>query len=456
MNFSSFFQRFALLAFVSCVVIAVFIAFTPPPKVESAKNEPKSETLPDYDIRTDENAKQTIADFSVNSLPETDRNLAARAVEKLRKEIPNLKIEYNEDLRIPEVISPDFMRGTNFLTAPNRKKRADILRDFINRNSELVGLSQTQINQLEKTADYTNPDGNLSFVHFEQKINTIPVFRGEIKAGFSKKNELIRIINNLAPSLDYQTIPKDFGTPEQAVFNAARHLDLQINEADTKQIETNNLTTTFESGQFEDKTTAEKIYFPIDYGVARTAWRVLIWTKPAAFYVIVDSETGAMLWRKNITSHQTQTATYNVYGNTTSFAKTGDSPSPFSPGCLTPIGCPQPTILNRQNFTLIGNGPPYQFNQLGWIPDGENRTIGNAAEAGIDRDGINGVDNNGWAFSNPNRTFVYSYNPSPGNPAPGEDPVPVPQTYPPSVFQQGSVTNAFYAVNRFHDEVYRF
>ena len=40
------------------------------------------------------------------------------------------------------------------------------------------------------------------------------------------------------------------------------------------------------------------------------AWRVLIWQPVNAFYVIVDAETGTMLWRKNITEDQTQSATY--------------------------------------------------------------------------------------------------------------------------------------------------
>ncbi len=449
-------QKFTLLILVSIALFAILVSMSSPPKTESAKRETESETLPNYDIRTDKDAKQRIAEFRLqagknDSAIETDRNRATLAEEVLRSTISNLKIEYNEDLRIPEVISPDFMRGTNFLTVPSDKKRAEILREFINQNRELIGVNPAE---LEKTADYTNPDGILSFVQFEQKINSIPVFRGEIKAGFTKKNELIRVINNLAPNLDLNTISKDFASAEQAVSNAARHLDLQTNDLKKIKSESNDLKITFERGQFDDKTTAEKIYFPLDYGVARPAWRVLIWTKSGAFYLIVDAQTGTLLWRKNITSHQTQTATYNVYGNTTSLMKTADSASPFTPGCLTPIGCIQPLLAARQTFTFIGNEPPYQFNQLGWIPDGENRTIGNNAEAGIDRMNPNGIDDNGWAFGSPNRNFVYSYNPAPGNPAPGEEPLPTTQTYPPSAFQQGSITNAFYAVNRWHDELY--
>ena len=459
---SNFFQRFIVSVFVLLILTVAFLLWNSPLKVESAIQNASLETLSNYDIRTDKGAtaKQAIEQFIAqtgDSLIETEREKTIRAEAKLRSEIPNLKIEYNEDLRIPEVISPDFMRGTNFLTAPKSEKRADILREFIRRNSELVGLNTTQINQLEKTADYTNPDGNLSFVQFEQKINRVPVFRGEIKAGFTKKNELIRVINNLAPSLDYERLSTDFATAEKAVEDAARHLDLQANNADTKRIETesNDLKITFERGQFADKTTAEKIYFPIDYGVARSAWRVLIWTKSEAYYVIVDAETGTLLWRKSITESQTQSANYNVYWNSGNMLNSEESPAAIGPVfCQTPLNCTQPQLRSRISIVGIGNESPLTFNQLGWLTDGENRTIGNNVEAGIDRDGTQGVDPNGWAFGNPTRVFNFAYNPAPGSPAPGDAPVPTTQTYPPSTFQQGAITSVFYVANRWHDQMY--
>lgn len=432
------------------------------PKAELSSNrEQNSFDSNNYDIRLDKSAeaREAVAGFIAESAKSfsaiaADRKNVLQAGENLRLRNENLKIEYNEDLRIPEVISPDFAQTAKFLTAPSAEKRADILENFINQNAGLFGLNRAQINQLEKTADYTNPDGNLSFVHFEQKINSIPVFRGEIKAGFTRKNEIVRVINNLAPALDYKTISKDFGNAERAVESAAKHINFETNETDTKRVEStpNDLKVTFERGQFSDMTTAEKMYFPIDYGAARAAWRVLIWTQNEAFYVIVDAETGTLLWRKSITESQTQTATYNVYGggNLMGTAESA-APIPFSTFCTAPMNCPQPDVESRNNFTLIGNEPPYQFNQLGWIPDGENRTIGNNAEAGIDRIAPNGIDDNGWAFGSPNRNFVYSYNPAPRE----DEPLPTTQTYPPSPFQQGSITHAFYATNRFHDAMYR-
>ena len=434
------------------------------PKTESAIQPQVSESSINYDLRTDENAdaKTAIASFIEQSAQtetsiQTAKRQTIRAQEKLRSKVANLKIEYNESLQIPEVIAPEINSKPELLTNASSENRADILKNFVRRNSELFGVNEIQIAQLKLTADYTNPNGILSFVSFEQKIGDVPIFRGEIKAGFTKQGEIIRVINNLAPNLNYETVSKDFGSAEIAVTNAAKHLNLPTNEADTKRIsgESNHVKVTFERGQFADETTAEKIYFPIDSGVVRTAWRVLLWTRSAAFYVIVDAQDGTLLWRKNLTEHQTQTATYNVYGSATGLLKTADSPSPFTPGCLIPNPCPQPPIIPRTDFTLIGNEPPYDFNNTGWIPDGENRTIGNNIEAGIDRAAPNGIDDNGWAFGSPNRVFNYAYNPAPGNPAPGEAPLPTTQTYPPSAFQQGSITHVFYTANRWHDETYR-
>jgi hypothetical protein len=187
--------------------------------------------------------------------------------------------------------------------------------------------------------------------------------------------------------------------------------------------------------------------------VARPAWRVLIWQPVNAFYVIVDAETGAMLWRKNITEDQTQAATYSVYVNPNAMINVADNPFPMTPGPVTLSGA-QGAPIPRTSITKIGNEAPYTFNNLGWIADGVTITDGNAVQAGLDRDGIDGIDPNSEAV-NASRNFTYSYNPLNPNTNTGDPPVAVPQTYPGSSFQQGSVTQLFYITNWYHDELYR-
>lgn len=426
-------------------------------RVEAEVISPRASTQQEnYDIRAD------LSPAAVDKL----RVLRGAANQDLRARASTnnsqFKIEHNDMLGIAEVISPS--DANEKLAMPAGRSRASVLRDFIAANTSIFEVKA--LDQLHKAADYTNPDGDLSFVRLEQKIHGIPVFGAEVKAGFAREDEMFRVINSLAPGIDSESVSTDFGMPEAAVIYAATHIGAHITARDMigKGSSRSNVAE-FSAALFADAITAEKFYFPVGNGVARPAWRVLLSTNDAAYYVVVDND-GTLLWRKSITEDQVNPATFNVYGNLTSLMKTADSPSPFSPGCLAPTGCAQPPIIPRTNFTLVGNEAPYSFNNLGWIPDtglpvrpapNANITDGNNVEAGIDRDGTNGVDDNGWAFGNPTRVFSYTYNPAPGNPPPGEEPLPPgPQTYPPTAFQQGVVAHGFYLVNRWHDEMYRF
>ncbi|HLM00763.1 MAG TPA: M36 family metallopeptidase, partial [Pyrinomonadaceae bacterium] len=454
------------ILFVLAAAVFLFRQSAAPVAVYSAARIEQSTDLSNYDIRTanSEAARAALINFRRQSgrdsslLPEQERRKMNAAEAELRRRVPALKIEYGERLQTPEIISPDAARRNDeWLSAPSQAGRAFVLRAFVKDNSALFGLDGQQADALKTTADYAH--GNLSFAQLEQEIKGLRVFQGEIKAAFTSQGEIVRVVNNLAPSLDYRNLSTEAAlSAERAVGEAAKSIGVRISENETRRTESaaaGDKKIRFERGQFADATTVEKIYFPVEAGVARLAWQVLFWRDSEAYYVIVDARDATLLWRKNITEHQTQAATYNVYGNQASMMKTADSPTAFTPGCATPNPCPEPPVINRQSFTLVGNEPPYAFNNLGWIPDGENRTVGNNAEAGIDRQSPNGIDDNGWAFGSPNRNFVYNYNPAPGNPPPGEEPLPPAQTYPPSPFQQGSTTNAFYVVNRYHDELYR-
>ena len=463
MKFSAAFVRKVYPFALFLISASAFLFWQLSPRAESARSAEKSSAIENYDIRRDQSAAalQMREKFlseagKTGSFPAVERNKIAAAAKNLLAG-GKVKIEENETLRIPEIIAPDLTGSAPFLTAPSGEKRAAILKNFLRQNSTLFGVSDWQIDALLTTADYTNPDGNLSFVSFEQKIGGIPVFQGEVKAGLTRRREIVSVVNNLAPNLDYENLTRDFGSAETAVERAAKYIGRQTSQIDLNRIATtaaNDSKITFAGGQFADATTAEKIYFPVEIGAARAAWRVLLWTKDAAFYVVVDAQDGTLLWRKNITEQQTRTATFGIYGNPTSMMKTADSPAPSTPGCTNPANCPPPPIVERQVFTLIGNEPPYTFNNLGWIPDNglpvrtppdDNATDGNAVEAGIDRDATQGVD--APVRGNPTRVFNFTYNPSPGNPPPGDSPL-LPE------YQKGSVTHAFYTLNRWHDEMY--
>ncbi len=416
--------------------------------------------FPNYDIREDKEAE--MADLLIGYRQASGKDASAvasvrdgfvRGENELKSRIPTLKVDYNTDIRIPEVIGTDVAKGRAFLTAATRpagQKHADVLINFLKQNNSLVGATDRQIDSLYVFADYTNPDGNLSWVEVEQHIQGVPVFRGGVKAGFTRQGELIRVINNLAPGLNYDAVSTDFGDASEAVRYAAPFANYELKETDTvpNRSASSAIKVRFGAGGDWD-ITAEKMYFPTEPGVAVPAWRVLIWKPVNAYYVIVDAHTGTMLWRKNLAADQTQPATYNVYANTTSLVSALDSPQPITPGPLSPSLGTQGVFQNRTDVTLIGNEGPLSFNNLGWMTDGVNGgngwTDGNNVQTGLDIDGTNGVD---ASQSGTGRVFSFNYNPPPGNPAPGDAPSN-------AVLRSGAITQLFYFNNRYHDALYQ-
>ena len=412
------------------------------------------EGLPNYDIRRDKSAFEQMTAFRAAASKTAadvakERQGFARGEEALRLRVPTLKVEYNADLRIPEVIGPDVLQGKAFLTDASARKRSAVLKDFLTQNSELIGATDQQIIDLKVVADYTNPDGNLSFVELNQEINEIPVFRGEVKAGFTKHGEIVRVINNFAPGLDETPLSTDFGDPATAVRAAAGHIGHELTAVERDApAHARGPDNKVVFGRGDRATTAEKMYFPTEPGVAIPSWRVLIWQPVNAYYVIVDAASGTMLWRKNITEDQAQTATYEVYANPSAMINVADSPAPHSPGPVDPNAGTQGAIIARSSISRIGNEPPYTFDDLGWMTDGTNLTDGNNVEAGLDLTMPDGVDPGSQAIGVPNRMFTSAWNPPPGNPPPGDD-LTTPEA------RRGGIIQMFWVVNWYHDETYR-
>ncbi len=326
--------------------------------------------------------------------------------------------------------------GTGFLTAP-AANRVAAMREFMATYSEVYGLSAEQIDALELVADYTNPAGNMSWVEFEQRVNGLPVFQGLIRGGFTASSELVRTTGPLAAGLEAAALPTTAGiSAAAAVSRAAENVGWQVPEASLteKSVDAGRTRVTFDRATMADDATARLLYFPLAPGVARLAWEAQIWGDPHVYLVVLDAEDGTVLFRKNLTSFQTQPATYVVYN--------ADSPAPLSPTTAVPGANVQAPYITRSTITLVGNEPPNTFNTLGWMKDGTNgvngHTDGNNVEAGMDLTQPDGVD---APVSGTNRVFDFVYDPE----------VQEPTT---AAYQHGEGTNLFFWSNVFHDRLY--
>ena len=366
----------------------------------------------------------------------------AKARLRIQQAPSSLRIELNPLLGTVEVISP--RAPARWLSEPE-VDRTTTLRIFLQQNRDLLCLETADIDDLEVVADYVNPDGRMGWVDLAQRIGGVPVWAGEIRGAFDADGRLVRVLSNILPEVKPTSLAALPTDAEPAIRTAAAAIGRSLPTTPLRQLErsADGQKQTFERAGFADAIVADATVFPLSPGQGRMAWRVLLWEEMDAWTVIVDASSGELLWRRNIAAYQTQAATYAAYP--------GDSPAPLVPGPVAPNGA-QAALVPRLNYTLIGNEPPNTFNNLGWITDGGNTTDGNNAEAGIDRDGVNGIDAGGKPVS-AGRAFVYTYNPSPGSPPPGSNPL---SGAPPlNDYQRGTITNAFYWANRFHDAFYR-
>ncbi|MGH7767875.1 MAG: M36 family metallopeptidase, partial [Candidatus Binatia bacterium] len=430
-------------AILDIFILALLVVNIGIPSVIQAQLAPAADqgALPNFDVRVDEARRSVFRSLSLFLAdPQRESDLKeemAAAQEVLSVQIPGLRVERHPVLGGPEVIAA---RGS-FLTgfAPNADPEQTV-RNFLFSTSTLYGLSPNETDELVTKARYTNPAGNLSWVTLQQQINGVPVFRGELRAAVTANGELASTVSEMAAGIDPRSIGAPTMRPEEAVQIAAESIGVTLT-ATPSLIErsVDGLKHKFARGPFADDITVERVVFPLSAGRAVLAWQVLLWLDVYAYYVVVDDVSGQVLYRKNITSHQTQTATFDVYAS--------DSPAPLSPSNATPKNHKQGAAVGRTQFTLIHEDAA---NDLGWIPDGSCVTTGNNVDAGLDIVLPNGIDPGGRATGSAGgpspscRTFSFSYNPPPG----GNDP--------PSgaAYRNGVVTNLFFWSNRFHDRLY--
>jgi extracellular elastinolytic metalloproteinase len=364
------------------------------------------------------------------------------AIERKAGSVEGLEVTFSDLTNSPEVIEVRG-KGRKFLTPPSSQPRESVLKGFINDNPGLFGMNPRQVAMLRKTAEYTNPNGKLSWLRMEHRWNGMKVFRGEAVAAFTSGGEMARMVGELTPGPEEQdlaTVPNV--SAAAAVVAAAAYLDVTLTESElaVKETSPDGRKVVFHpAGPFTSDIELRLQYFPLDTGLATLAWSMVLWQDAPAHYTLVDAEVPevGLLFSKQITDEQTEPATYKVYD--------GNSPAPLAPTTALPGSGIQGAAIPRTLFTLISELPG--FDNLGWLTDGVNTTTGNNVDAGLDLVDPDGIDPDGRPTGSPARVFDFNYNPAPGIPPPGDAPTL-------ADYRFGEVVNMFFWSNRYHDRLY--
>ena len=284
------------------------------------------------------------------------------------------------------------------------QKPESIAQNFINRNStaELELIRE----------DLTNQMTHLSF---RQKVNGVEIFQPPIRVHLNAAGDVIAADGAL-------------------LENASRLIDgtkVKINSAQAQRIAAEKNGIAFKnSNATESSTEARLIYFPLSDDRLIPAWEQIIWATetPDAYYILVDAERGTILFRRNLTSYESDP--HGLVFN-------AESPRPNNPSTTN-----QPVVIDRSDLVFNGSlsfpmSDPHFNWWAGAVPDS---LISNNADAHLDRNNDNLPDLPTLKIPNLNFSFALDFSKAATD----------------SENQKAAQVNLFYWTNRFHDILYNY
>ncbi|HEX4959707.1 MAG TPA: M36 family metallopeptidase [Thermoanaerobaculia bacterium] len=391
-----------------------------------------------------------------------------QALNRLRVTAPGAKVRFSPVIAGPEVVAADLKP----LSGDSAGAGIDIVRNYLKANSTLYGLSSAEIDGLHFLGESLSKRNGMRMVRVEQLVNGRPVFQSETRFIVDRSGRVWRSLGLMMPNASALplSLPPAVSAP-QALVKAMQAVGvaLDVTRMSVASATANGavVQVAAHDAKIAGNVASDVVYFPVGPGVLVPAWRQVTFTKTGAdWYTVIDANTGALLWRKNIRAHvSTQEARFSVYvqgdGKTPAISPAPHDPTDVNPGDGTQFPAIARTTVNMSVAQDITASPD------GWISDGGTTTTGNNVDAYLDTDADNLpdtglLDNNGRPVGNPdgatnNRDFLgatprdFNYTPAPlgGNPDAGDDPNTAP-------YQRGVVTHLFYLANWYHDQLYNF
>lgn len=355
------------------------------------------------------------------------------------------------------------------LTGPAPGKAGiDIVREYLGARKSLFGLAESDLAALRFRGESVSRDSGMRMVRLEQLAGGLPVFQSDTRISLDRDGRILRVVGLLAPgAAESVRAVSPRVTPQQALSAALASTGVRLDAARVSApaalgLDGSWMELATADSQVRGEVATRLVYFPLGPGLLVPAWQQVIFTAGTADWVtVVDGESGAVLWRKNIRSYaSTQEARFGVYVQAD--GKTpAESPAPHAPSDMAPGSGTQYPAIARGTVAMSAVQDPIASPD-GWIPDGGTTTTGNNTDTYLDTDGndvpdpglleISGRPLGNLDGAGRNRDFLgagYSYNPPPlaGNPDAGDAPSG-------TEYRRGSATQLFYLTNWFHDQLY--
>jgi len=302
-----------------------------------------------------------------------------------------------------------YVREGQSLTTQSALKPAEIAKGFLRNQPEIFLLDRSEIDNLRLAVE--DVSDTAKFVAFNQTLNGIDVFNGQIKFTMNGRGEIIQVTTgDVVPGLNLSTSPRL--NADEAV--KAAFLAIGIAQpgslSPAPQPGTGHLAFLNPAGKKYSSITAELSVFPMNAAAARLAYRIFIEVDSKSWYeLLIDANDGTLLFRHNLYLNLAQARVWTE--------------SPLK-GARSVVTFPD-----------------------GWLPADGTVTTGNNVDAYLDANGNDQPDattdpnmKDGRAYS-ATQTFDFEF---------GDGTVQLD----PRLYRPSAVTNLFYFINTAHDYYY--
>lgn len=423
--------------------------------------------MEDFDIRAGLSQSLPASPAEIKAAEVEGRQLATVRNSRLRRERPSAQIQFSSLTNAPSRV----FSFTQDLTPPTTDVEAGA-RYFLKSNSDLYHLGDAEVNGLRVAKRYVTDHNGVTHLLMRQDVNGIEVFQGEYIFHFDRNGALLTAGGELIPSAaDAVNLARPRLTVSAAFARAMEFADVEAaNPVSVKTAASGRALKQKLSLQskFSQDIDARLVYFPTLSDSLRLAWEFELWLAetPDVYQMVVDAETGALLYRRNLTSYcfgddvRSPAFRRNAWSAKLPLPKGGTTnmqiqPTPHgqvfakeSPRPNLPIANNNPATVQREDLQYRAssfNGSaifPANDPHIDWW-NGQPPTsfTSNNADAYLDRDSNNQPDDSPRLVV-PDGNFVF----------------PLDLTAAPTTDdnQKAALANLFYWTNRYHDILYMF
>ena len=382
---------------------------------------PPKHILPNFDIRNIATAAEPNGSQQARGKALLERRragiesfLAAEAAAN-----PGTRISPNR-FGVPKL----FLREGRALTAPSSQQPEEIAKGFLQSHAAIFSLAGAEVDNLRLLIK--DAAGDATFLAFNQTVDGIDVFNGQIKFTLSKAGEVVEVAaGDITPGLTLSTSPRL--TAEEAVRAAFRAAGAEAPAALAPSSDPSGKARFLNPGGNRfNPITAELSVFPVTASSARLAYRILLDIDAERYYeILVDAGDGSLLFLQNL---YVRGAQGTVWRQSPMIGSRQVVPFP-----------PADDVLQTPDPWLPAS--PNGANNTGWV------TTGNNTAAFLDANGDDYADSVSSSCMQAGRAysatgdFTFPF----GDGTVGLDP---------RLYQCAAVANLFYFVNLAHDYYY--